>query len=279
MRRIEVSRRSGSAEEVRGSLTAHRGKIGGNLGALHPPSPETGFSYEVMFDHFADQLAKVERQLIEADDQHVKQLAIISRLRRRRDQGVTDAYDKQTAARGILASLYGKERDFEVAAVSGRTPVSSKTLAEQVDQTVKFLRTPPEGKKPSHKVAGVVVDLPTMADDLEGGQKQLNQVRADLVQATKVADGTRQTTHQAIKEFDLVFLWIARSLEGVFRLAGEQELADRIRTSARRVTRRQADQAAEQAESQEPSSDGPATEESESAPSQATEEAPPAADS
>ena len=205
----------------------------------------------------------------------MKQTAKISQLRRQRDQGVADTYEKQTAARGILASLYGKDLDFELAAVSGKTLSSSRTLAEQVDQTVKFLRTPEE-EEPSRKVAGVELELPTMADDLEDGQKQLIQVRTDLVRAKKVADGTRQTTSQAIKDFDLVFLWIARSLEGLFRLAGEAELADRIRTSVRRVTRRQADQEAEPAES---SSDDDSEEETESAPSEVAEEASQPADS
>ncbi len=278
MRRVEVSRRLGSAEEVQGSLTAHRGKIGDNLDDQRPPSSETGFSYQVMFDHMGGELAKVKSRLVEAEDQHVKQLAKISQLRRRRDQGATDTYDKQTAARGILAHLYGKDRDFEVAAVSGKTPVSPKSLAEQVDQTVKFLRNP-EGEKPSTKVAGVGVDFDIMADDLEKGQNQLTEVRTELVQASKEADGTRQITSEVIKEFDLVFLWIAHSLEGLFRLAGEEELADRIRTSARRVTRRQADQEEEQTESQESSPDDPATEESESAPSEATEQVPTTASS
>ncbi len=278
MRRIEVSRRSGSAQEVRASLAAHRGRIGDNLGAQRPVSPETGFSYQVMFDHMDGELAKVESRLVETEDQHVRQLARISQLRRQRDQGATGVYEKQIAARGILAHLYGKDRDFEVAAVSGTTPQSSKSLAEQVDQTVKFLRNP-EGEVPSEKIAGVGVDFAIMADDLESGQKQLIEVRADLVQATKEADGTRQTTNQAIQEFDLVFLWVAQSLEALFRLAGEQELANRIRTSLRRVTRRQADQEEEPAEAQEPSDDGSASPELQSAPSEATDEAPAAADS
>ncbi len=271
MRRIEVSRRLGSLEEVQASLAAHRGRIGGNLDAQRPASPETGFSYQVMFDHMASELTNVESQLVQAEDQHVRQLVKISRLRRGRDQGASDVYDKQTAARGILAHLYGKDRDFEVAAVSGKTPQSSRSLAEQVDQTVKLLRDP-EGDEPSQKVAGVGVDFGAMADDLENGQKQLIEVRAELVQATKEADGTRQSTARVIKEFDRVFFWIARSLEGLFRLAGEEALADRIRTSARRVSRRR-EQEEEKAESPEPSPDSPATEEPESAPAEATEEA------
>ncbi len=68
--------------------------------------------------------------------------------------------------------------------MSGTTPQYSKTLAEQVDLTAKFLRNP-EGGEPKRKVAGVEVDFVTMADDLEGGQQQLTEVRAELVQATK----------------------------------------------------------------------------------------------
>ena len=61
-------------------------------------------------------------------------------------------------------------------------------------------------------------------------------------------------------EYDGVFPWVARTLEGLFRLAGEFELADRIRTSARRVTRRQAAEA-EEKEPEESASEDSATEE------------------
>ncbi len=265
MRRVEVSRRLGSAEEVRGSLAAHRGRIDGHLAVQYQPLPETGFSYQAMFDHMDAELAKIGGRLVASEDRHVRQLARTRELRRRRARSTSETYDKQTSARGIIASLYGKAHDFEVAAVSGTTPQSSRALAEQVDQTVKFLRNP-EVAAPSSKVAGVGVDFRTMADDLEAGRRQLIEVRAELVQATKEADGTRQTTAELIKEFDRIFLWIARSLESLFRLAGESELADRIRTSARRVTRRQA----EPAEPAQPPPEG-SVEERESVPAGAAE--------
>ncbi len=265
MRRVEVSRRLGSVEEVRASLAAHRGPIADKLDAECPASPETGFSYQVMFSHMDDQLAKVESRLVEAEDRHVRQLVRIRRLRRRRDRGAASLYDKQTATRGTLAFLFGKERNFELAAVSGKTPQSSKALVEQVDQTVKLLREP-EGASPSLKVAGIGVDFATMADDLEDGKKDLLRVRAELVKTVKKTDGTRQAANRASKGFDLVFFWIAPSLEGLFRLAGEQELAERIRTSVRRVTRRQAEPKDQTPASPEPSPGGPAPEASEPAP-------------
>ena len=278
MRRVEVSRRLGSAEEVAGSLAAHRGLIGGNLDAQRPSPPDIGFSYQALFDHMDSELAIVASRLVLAEDRHVKQLARISQLRRRRDRGFADTYDKQVAARGILASLYGKEMDFELAAVSGRTPDSSKTLAEQVDQTVKCLRDRPGREEPSAKVAGVGVDFTAMADDLEAGRTELIAVRSELVAATKIADGTRQATRDVIEEFDLVFLWIARSLERLFLLAREEELAERVRSSARRVTRRQGEPGEEEAEPREPSSDGSVAE-PDAAPSEMTEEGSRAADS
>ncbi len=235
MRRREVSRRLGSADEVQASLVAHRGRIGGRLETDYPAFPDMEFSYQVMFDHMGAYLADVTTRLVEAEDQHVHQLTNVSHLRSRRNDETADVYDKQTAARGILASVH-KDQTFAVA-VAGNTPPLSKALAEQVDQTVKFLRNS-LGDSPAKKVAGV--DFQAMATDLETGHGRLIQARAELAEAKKVADATRQVTYRAIEAFDDLFLWVARSLEGLFRLAGEKELADRVRTSARRVTRRQA---------------------------------------
>ncbi len=237
MRRKEVSKRLGSADEVQASLIAHRGRIGDRLEVRYPPLPDMEFSYQVMFDHMEAYLVDVTRRLVEAEDRHVHQLTQVRQLRSQRNVETTDVYDKQTAVRGILASVY-RDQAFAVA-VSGSTPPYSKALAEQVDQTAKFLRSP-QVNPPTKKVDGV--DFSAMAKDLETGYQRLIQVRAELAEATKIADATRQATYRAIDTFDDLFLWVARSLEGLFRLAGEQELADRVRTSAHRVTRRQAAQ-------------------------------------
>ena len=50
-----------------------------------------------------------------------------------------------------------------------------------------------------------------------------------------------QRSNAAIAELNGVFPWMSRSLEALFILVGERELAERIRTSRRRVTRRPQD--------------------------------------
>ncbi len=271
MRRKEVTRRIKSVAEVRASTHAHRGRVGRKLDE-RPASPDEAAYSQAYFDHMDSELATIEGNLVAAEDEHVRKQIQVSQAQKETETVVSEVYDKQTSARQILVGLYGPEHQFELAAMTGKTPLGPQTLPEQVDQTVKLLRKP-EGDTPAVKVGGVDVNFGVMADDLETGLGRHRSSRVELERRRKEADATRLATNQAIEAFDQVFPWVASSLEGAFRLVGQRELANRIRTSLRRVTRRQADQEEDQAESQK-SSDGSAAEETESAPSQATEEAP-----
>ncbi len=236
MRRKKVLRRIVSIAEVRASLHTHRKRVGRKVDE-RPASADADPFSQAYFDHMDQELATVERDVIKAEDAHVRKLVLIVQARRNTEEVASDLYGKQTSARQVLGGLYGSDRELELAAVSGRTPQAARALAEQVDQTVKMLRNP-QGNEPPRKVAGVSVDFDVMADDLEGGRKVLRRSRAGLERARKAADGTRILTDEAIAEYDRVFPWVASSLEGLFRLAGEHDLADRIRTSVRRVTRK-----------------------------------------
>jgi len=283
MRRKGVSRRSTSIAEVRSSLHAHRGRVGDRLDE-RPASKAAGtFSYQAHFDHMDEELAMVQRELIKAEDAHVRQLIKIRQLRRQSQELTTEVYDKQSSARQILIGLYGSEHDFELAATSGNTPQVPQTLAEQVDQTVKLLRNP-EGAEPKKKVAGVDTDFGVMADDLEGSLEGLTTSRTDYQRTKKEADGTRKELKAALAEVDRVFPWVAANLESLFRLADERELADRIRTSIHRVTRRRSDgkeEAEPESATEESAAEESAAEESAAEESAAEESAggPPAAES
>ncbi len=237
MRRKEVTRRKTSISEVRASVHAHRGRIGRQLGE-RPAAPGEAAYSQAYFDHMDAELARVESGLIEAEDEHVRKRIQVSRARQVSEDLASVVYDKQTSARQILAGLYGSKHEFELGAMSGKTPQGPTTLPEQVDQTVKLLRNP-EGETPAKKVGGVDVDFTGLADDLEGGLEHYRSSRVEFERRRKEADATRLESNQAIAEYDRVFPWVASSLEGLFRLVGERDLADRIRTSVRRVIRRQ----------------------------------------
>ena len=128
MRRKAVSQRLRSVAEVRASIHTHRGTIGGQLDERQPPpSGEASFS-QLYFDYMDAELASVELNLVSAEDEHVRRLVRIAQLRRQRDDLTASVYQKQVAARQILAGLYGADRDFELAAISGRTPLVPQAL-------------------------------------------------------------------------------------------------------------------------------------------------------
>ncbi|MCP5017154.1 MAG: hypothetical protein GY938_18060, partial [Ketobacter sp.] len=58
---------------------------------------------------------------------------------------------------------------------------------------------------------------------------------------------SRKVKNRKLEEHKDTFLWTARTLEGFYRLAGENELADRIRPSLRRRGLRAVDVEAEEA--------------------------------
>ncbi len=238
MRRKEVIRRLTSVAEVRAAQHAHRELVGDKLDR-RPAARSTGAFSGPYLEFLDGELAAIESGLITAEDAHVRHLIRTVELRRRSKEDVAALYDKQISARQVLSGLYGAQRGFELAAVSGETPRHHQALAEQVDQTVKLLRDP-AAAEPAVKIAGITVDAVVVADDLEAGRGRLLASRRGLQRTLKASDGTRARVNAAIREFDQVFPWVAGSLENAFRLAGEHELADRIRTSRRRVTRRQA---------------------------------------
>ena len=269
MRRVDVTRRLTSVSEVRAATRAHRDQVGRQLDE-RPALPSEGAYSEAYFNHMDSELARVEQDLVTAEDVHVRKQIQISQAQQESEELASIVYDKQTSARQILVGLYGSEHQFELAAVSGKTPQGPVTLPEQVDQTVKLLRNP-EGPTPAVKIGGVEISFGAMADDLETELGRYRASRVELERRRKEGDATRLASNQAIEAFDQVFPWVASSLQGTFRLVGERELADRIRTLARRVSRRRDEEQEEEASDSssqpnpaEPSSGDSAAEPSES---------------
>lgn len=261
MKKKNFSKRRRSLREVRASVHTHRDKVGSLLeqrpAALALATPDGGvFSCKPHFDLMDGELVTLDRGLVAADDAHTRNLVRIVELRKESEDLTADVYEKQVSARRVLSGTYGSGHDFELAAIEGATPQFSETLAGQVDQTVKLLREP-AAAEPSKKIRGVELDREEMAEDLKENLGKLLDARTQLQRTRKAADGTLVELKAARKRFDKTFPWVAGNLESLFRLAGEFELADRIRTSTRRVTRRQADpeeEATEEAASPEAAS-------------------------
>ena len=220
------------------------GRIADRLdGRRPPPATDEGpgeptFSYRDVFDDLGRDLESLRLKVVTAEDEYVRRQARSAAIGRQSEELAEELYDRQVAARRILGGAYDPDQGFELAAVSGTTPRNYKPLEEQVDQTVKLLREPVV-EEPEVKLDGVDIDLGEVADGLEARMQGFRAKRSDLDRARKAVGESKVLLDRTLDEFKGSFPWIAQALEAFARMAGERELADRIRTSIRRVTRRQ----------------------------------------
>ncbi len=227
-----------SAKEIRVALETDGDRIGGLLNEVNPLPVDDGepaFDYRRHLQHLVLQMGSAVDRAVEAEDSHGNSLIRVSRLRDERNVVLDDSFDKLVAARQGLESLYPRG-GFELANVSGDTPRVPARLVEQLTQTVKVLRQPPVQPR-TYKVEGFSVDLDAVANDLETGQQELRAAIDLLDGGRKEAEGTLLDKREAIDELRRTILWVGRTSEGLFHLAGESGLADRIRSSTRRPAR------------------------------------------
>jgi len=227
-----------SAKEIRVAVETDGDRVGGLLNEQHPLPVEEGepaFDYRQHMRHLVHQLELAADETIVAEDDHSAQKILVSRLQDERDEVVDVTYDKLVSARQGFESIY-KRGGFEMAHVSGNTPRVPDKLIEQLGQSIRLLRQPvvaPRGLK----VEGFSVDLGAVADSLETGAADLRGALDRLEGARKVSEGLLVTKRKKIEVLRRTILWVGRTTEGLFHLAGEDDLADRIRKSTRRPAR------------------------------------------
>ena len=227
-----------AAKEIRVALETDGDRIGDLLNEQHPLPVgvgETAFDYRQHMQHLVLQLGSAVDHAVEAEDTHGDRLIRVSRLRDERKNVADVGVDKLVAARQGLESLYPRG-GFELAKLSGETPRAPERLVEQLLQTVKLLRQPAVELR-GHKVEGFNVDFDAVAGDLEARRQELRAAIDRLDSEKKEAVGTLLVKDEAIDELRRIILWVGRTAEGLFHLAGESDLADRIRSSTRRPER------------------------------------------
>ncbi len=225
----------------------------------------SALSYRRIVDHLKGDLGTVHTRLAWSEDQHQRKLARIQDLIDRREELGGVLSGTYLKVRHSLQSLYGSRMGFVLANVSGATPQNPRRLIQQVGQTISFLRDPVV-EPPSHDLNGVTVDFAELANDLEPPMEELGAVLQELDRTRKEAQGTGAVKQEAVKEFDRMFLWVARALASYFHLAGLHELAELIRPSVRRQGRRAVDE--EEAPSDAPEGQAAEVSPSEESPSE-----------
>ncbi len=227
-----------SAKDIRVAIDVDGERIGGLLNDTHPlpvPEGEPTFDYRLHFQHLSHQLDLAVGDTELAEDLHSAQLIRVARFQSERDETVKSGYGTLVSARQGLDSLY-PNGGFELGFLKGKTPEVPDKLLEQLGQTVKFLREPAVDLR-DVKVRGFSADFGEVATELETEIAAVQGAVDRLDLSRKEAEGALVVKRKAIDGLRRTLLWVGRTTEGLFHLAGESELAARIRKSTRRPAR------------------------------------------
>jgi hypothetical protein len=186
--------------------------------------------------HLKVNLAASAQTMATSDQRHVGQLATLIGLRQERQELEQVVYGKFTALRVAFDILHGPGQAFVLAGIEGPTARTARKLVRQVDLAVGRLGQPGL-VLPTPNVGGIHLDAVGMAADLRHHADRLRAVLAAQQRERRVAQETRKEKNRAKDRHDRLLLWSARTLEGYYQLAGEQELAERIRPATRRLGR------------------------------------------
>lgn len=178
--------------------------------------------------------------MVEADTAHEGELADDSSARDARDQAAATLNEKVVELRSVITGMYGAATARAV--VVGNTPQDPVALERFAGEVVQNLGNV---TWPEPRFAGAGLDAKAVQQDLSGAREALQGALTQVATEAREAQGTLSKKNQAIEEYDRVFTGVATSLAGLFTLAGEQELADKVRPSTRRPG-----QTVEQAEAQ-----------------------------
>jgi len=186
-----------------------------------------------------------------AEVEHLDELAGDGERRTLRQQAFDALKSTVLEQRDFFAGAFGPDKAEMLGFPPqiGRSPLE---LLRQGERLVQHL-SDPAAELPPPRLGQVTLDLAGTAaavmPEVEGLQSAMDAAGREV----KLAQATQLDRDRAVEELDATLLWVARSLEAIYRLAGETELADRIRPAARRPGRPEIGEdeetAAEEAES------------------------------
>ncbi len=236
-----------SAKDIAVAIVADGDRIGGSLNEQKPlpvVEGEPAFDYRKHMQSLRLQLEMAKDEAVEAEDEHSARLIRLSREQDNRDEIAQASYDQAVIARQGLETMY-QDGGFELAYFSGKTPRTPEKVLEQLVQNHKHLKQPAVELR-EVKNDAFSVDLGRMAENLEPTIPDLRDAIGRVDLASKEAEGSLVVKREAIQKLRRTVVWVGRTVEGLFFLAGEDELAKRIRKSTRRPLRPSEQEPAEQ---------------------------------
>lgn len=186
-------------------------------------------TFQATLELLQSALKKSRDAMVQADAAHESELADDPSARDARDEAAAKLSEKLVELRSVLTGMYGEARARAViVGQTPRDPVALERFAGEVAQNLGTLSWP------EPRFAGAGLDAAAVQQDLSGVRETLQGALTQVASEAPEAQETLSKKNQAIEEYDRIFTGVATSLAGLFTLAGEEELAEKVRPSTRR---------------------------------------------
>lgn len=185
-------------------------------------------------------LTASRRALSAAEQRHIEVERGITALVYEREDLFEELYDDYTWLRGALESYTGAFNTDVLAGFQGPTAQGSTKLLWQVRIAAQAL-SQPGLELPPLRFGVVEVNARKAAGELKSKAARFARLRRRLRLQRRRGETTRKEKNRQIARHRELFVPLCQTVEGYYRLAGEHELADKIRPSLRHRGRRVVD--------------------------------------
>ena len=240
-----------SAQAVEDTVTVQGPRIAERLGrrfaswtaALAPEGATEGGrepDFLLILYMLRDELASSREELASIEEDHIDVQREITASSKERAARLEDLESDYTWLRGNLEKLLGEGQSDLLAGFQGPTEQKSMGLLRQVRLAVRVLSRP-DLEIHEQRLGVFKFDPKETAAQLTAKADGFRDVLARLRQLRGREKETQTDKNRMVERHKKTFFPVTRTLEGYFRLAGEDELADRIRPSEVKRGRRAAE--------------------------------------
>lgn len=231
----QVIDRQKSAEAVIAVGEIHAAAVAPALAAELQPHlgegetlPDLGLLMRLM----ARMLQATRTDLVTADEAHEAELADDIPARQDRDTRAQTLFSRMVELREVLQGLYGA--DLVRAVMPAPTPSDPVVLSRFAGEVLTALAA---AQLPPPRIPGATLDIPALVAELQTHRDALAQQLTAVALEVREAQATQVARNRAMDTHDQIFAAVATTLSGMLQLAGEHELAARVRPPRRRPGR------------------------------------------
>lgn len=228
-----------SAFVVLSSIDEFRGQVLPKLAARPAADDQPPVNHGDMLDYLRGQLVFAYNNLFKKDFDYTLELADDQKYFDEREETNDDLRQVMIDSRGLFVHLYrpANVEEYGFPGTLDRDPEGLYQQGRHLDQRLRQ----PDLEPPKAWTDKVVIGPVTLADEVSPLVEKLGTVLEHVRRERKEATTAQQARNAALDAFDNTFLWVSRTCESLFNLAGEKELAKRVRPSASRPGRTEQD--------------------------------------